>query len=306
MIPLILSASRATDIPAFYGDWFMDRLDRGWLQWINPFNGRTRRVELHRVKAVVFWTKDPSRFFKHLDALDRRIPAYYFLFTLNDYEPEDLEPAVPPLNHRIEMFQRLSDRLGRHRVIWRSDPLLLTETLDADTLLARIRFIGDRIHRYTDRQVFSFARIREYAKVRRNLDRCGIPWRDIAPAERNRMVRSLAEMATGWSIRLSACAEDNVAAWPGVEPGRCVDDALIVSINPDPELLRFYRWERTPSGLQRSGLPRIDPGQRQLCRCVVSKDIGRYNTCRHLCRYCYANTATDPDALGSLNGPPGN
>ncbi|HPQ42379.1 MAG TPA: DUF1848 family protein, partial [bacterium] len=151
LTPLIISASRSTDIPAFYGDWFMESLTRGWLDWKNPFNGRIRRVDLSRVKGIVFWTKDPSPFFTHLDALDRKIPAYYFQVTLNNYETEGLEPGLPPLETRIDMFRRLSNRLGKHRVIWRSDPLLLTGTLSAEMLLDRIQFIGDRLHRYTDR-----------------------------------------------------------------------------------------------------------------------------------------------------------
>ena len=126
----IISASRSTDIPAFHADWLKRRLDAGYCKWLNPFNGRTVYVSFQRARAFVFWTKNPAPIMPLLPEFDRRGLAYYFQFTLNNYEAEGLEPNVPPLTERLATFKRLSKMLGSHRVIWRYDPLLLTDTLD--------------------------------------------------------------------------------------------------------------------------------------------------------------------------------
>ena len=115
--PVIVSASRETDIPAFYGDWFMARLRAGYVKWKSPWGGRPLYVSFAKTRVFAFWTKDPAPFLQHLDALDRAGFGYYFLFTLNDYEAEGLEPGVPPLNERIDTFIRLSERIGKGRVV---------------------------------------------------------------------------------------------------------------------------------------------------------------------------------------------
>ena len=109
MTPVILSASRSTDIPAYYGQWFMNRLRAGWCAWVNPFNRRPSYVSFRDVKAVVFWTKNPAPFLQHLDELDARGLHYYFQYTLNDYEREGFEPNVPALEKRIEELQKMYD-----------------------------------------------------------------------------------------------------------------------------------------------------------------------------------------------------
>lgn len=111
--PVIISASRATDIPTFYSDWFISRWEAGYIKWMNPFNNQPLYVSFKNVRAVVFWTKNPRPMFKYLDYMDQNIPNYYFQFTLNDYDQEHFEAKVPKLESRIEAFKELSQRLGK-------------------------------------------------------------------------------------------------------------------------------------------------------------------------------------------------
>jgi hypothetical protein len=127
--PLIISASRSTDIPAFYGDWFMSRLAAGYLQWKSPFGGPPLYVSFVKARVFIFWSKNPAPFFHHLDTLDRSGYRYCFLFTLNDYDDEGLEPRVPQVEERIQTFIRLSQKIGKGRVAWRFDPLVLSDRI---------------------------------------------------------------------------------------------------------------------------------------------------------------------------------
>ena len=188
--PVVLSASRATDVPAFYADWFMHRLRAGFFRWANPFNAaQVQTVSVAKTRAIVFWTKDPAGIEPHLDELDRRGLHYYFQYTLNDYEAEGLEPGLPPLAARIDSFRRLADRLGPERVIWRLDPLLLTDRLGVPEWLDRAAQLMAQLARHTRKLVFSFADIAAYPAVRRNLARAGTGTREFAPVEMEEFAR---------------------------------------------------------------------------------------------------------------------
>ena len=171
--PVIVSASRSTDIPAFYADWFMERLKAGYVKWFNPFNGLPLYVGFQQARLVVFWSKNPKPMLAHLDELDKLIPNYYFQFTLNDYDAERIEPNVPPVSERVETFRVLSQRLVRDRVVWRFDPLILTDGLTVKGLLEKVERLGDQIAPLTSRLVFSFIDIAAYKKVAANMSRGG-------------------------------------------------------------------------------------------------------------------------------------
>ncbi len=130
--PLIISASRATDIPAFHADWFMKRLEAGYCVWCNPFSGQLSPISLKNTKAVVFWSKNPAPMLPRLDELDRYGFCYYFQFTLNDYDKEEFEPNVPPLENRLDTFRRFSEKLGPARMVWRFDPIILSRTISCN------------------------------------------------------------------------------------------------------------------------------------------------------------------------------
>jgi DNA repair photolyase len=296
--PVIVSASRSTDIPAFYGDWFMDRLKAGYIRWKSPFGGTPVFVSFHKTRLFVFWSKNPAPFLPRLDTLDKLGYRYYFLFTLNDYDGEQLEPNVPPLDERIDTFIRLSERIGKGRVVWRFDPLVLSDTLSVGDLLEKARKIGDRVAPFTRRLVFSFVDIEKYAKVQRNLRAGGcMGAREFTEEEVAAFCEGIRSLNRQWGLEITACAERRDLSRYGIGRGQCISYDLMTKEFPDDaELMAFLHPERQQTlagGTQGSDPSRQlkDPGQRNTCRCIVSKDIGQYSTCMHLCAYCYANTS---------------
>jgi hypothetical protein len=292
--PYVISASRSTDVPAFHAQWLKNRLDAGYCKWLNPFNGRTVYVSFQRARAFVFWTKNAAPILPLLPELDRRGLAYYFQFTLNDYEAEGLEPHVPPLAERLATFKHLSQTLGKDRVIWRYDPLLLTDSLAVGDLLAKVERIGRELHPYTEKLVFSFADVTGYAKVKRNLEQSGVRFRDFDESAMHAFAAGLAPLLADWKIAAATCAETVDFAQYGIRHNRCIDGKLLLRISGnDRELLRAFGVDSdpaaSPSGLDQDALK--DKGQRKACGCIASKDIGQYDTCPHLCRYCYANAS---------------
>jgi len=293
--PVIVSASRSTDIPAFYGDWFMERLREGYAKWINPWSGVPVYVSFAQTRLFVFWSKNPAPFLPNLSEISRQGYQYYFLFTLNDYEAEGMEPHIPPLDERIETFRSLSRRIGKEKVVWRWDPLLLTPRLDVKGLLERIRNVGDAIAPCTERMVISFIDIAKYPRVAGNLLKSGSGGvREFTPGEEGDLIAGLAGLNRSWKFRISACGEKRDFSMLGIGKGQCISYDLMARVfGEDTALSRFLGLHDTPTlkgeeTLQTPGSLR-DPGQRPACGCVVSKDIGQYGTCPHLCLYCYAN-----------------
>lgn len=191
--PVIVSASRSTDIPAFYADWFVGRLREGWCEWKNPFNGEVRKVSFDKTRMIVFWSKNPKPMLERLDEEESfGFRQYYFQFTLNDYVNEGLEPNVPCVEERIDTFRRLADRIGRERVIWRFDPLLLTDKISIDVLLERIAKIGRQLKGYTEKLVFSFIDIASYRKVQKIL--AGLGCREFSADDQVKFAKGLAEL----------------------------------------------------------------------------------------------------------------
>ncbi|MEW6584096.1 MAG: DUF1848 domain-containing protein, partial [Nitrospirota bacterium] len=298
--PLIVSASRATDIPAFYADWFMHRLRHGYVKWFNRFNGQSKYVSFQKTRAIVFWTKNAEPMMKHLPEIDARGISYYFTFTLNDYEAEGLEPNVPALRTRIDTFKRLSDILGRERVVWRFDPLILTDDITVDRLLDKIHTVGERIHGYTEKLVISFIDINLYKKVRQNLMSAGFRnIREFTYSDMTRIACGLQEMNRKWKIGIGTCAEAVDLSHYGIRHNKCVDDELMIRVfNRDKELMDFLGHLPSEGGSRsflEAGSEQIkilkDKGQRKYCGCIPSKDIGQYDTCVNGCFYCYANTS---------------
>ena len=279
--PLIVSVSRATDIPAFYADWFFHRLEKSYVRWRNPFAGRDSYVSFRNTRFIVFWSKNPAPLLPYLSTLKERGIGCYIQYTLNDYEAERFEPNVPPLAHRIDIFRRLVDALGMGAVVWRFDPLILTDRINIDTLLQKIARIADALVDYTEKLVFSFADIESYKKVSRNLRQSGIDYREwnkesmLEFASRLSMVNR-----DNWNFRLATCAERIYLSESGIDHNRCIDPELISRIAPNDAVLQNFLYNA-----------RADSGQRKACGCILSKDIGAYNTCPHGCLYCYANTS---------------
>lgn len=292
--PEIISASRATDIPAFYSEWLMNRIRAGYVYWINPFNrNNIQKVSFEKTRVFVFWTKNPAPLIPSLDEIDSRGYHYYFQYTLNDYEKEGLEPGLPPLEERISTFQTLADRIGKERVIWRFDPLLLSGDLTPEKLLERVQDVGDRLHDSTERLVFSFADIDHYRAVRRRL---GESYREFTGDEMDRFAEALSGLNRHWGLTLATCGEERDLSNYGIEKNRCIDDRLLLRLfSEDRKLMEYLgSQQKDLSGNVIENPEKYkklkDTGQREACGCIKSKDIGSYSTCPHLCRYCYANT----------------
>ena len=313
--PVIVSASRSTDIPAFYADWFFHRLKVGYSAWTNPFNGVKSYVSYQDTHFIVFWSKNPRPLLSHLDYLKERNIGCYIQYTLNDYEKEGLERGVPKLSERIDTFKQLVNKLGKGRVIWRFDPLLLTDDISIDTLLSKIEFIGDHLQGYTEKLVFSYADILSYRKVRANLEKSHIPYHEWTELQMLEFAERLAELNKKWGYTLATCGEKVELQQFGIEHNHCVDDALIIRFAyEDKKLMDFLKVKMFPMPVpnlfgESEPLPEDaiilpnntyathgdnrDKGQRLFCGCIVSKDIGEYNTCPHLCEYCYANSSKE-------------
>lgn len=311
--PLIVSASRSTDVAAFYSDWFFHRLNVGYSAWTNPFNGVKSYVAYQNTRFIVFWSKNPFPLIRHLDYLNQRGIGCYIQYSLNDYEKEHLEKGVPPLDFRIKTFKQLVDKLGKGRVIWRFDPLLLTTDISIESLLQKIEHIGDQLQGYTEKLVFSFADILLYRKVKSNLEKNNIPYIDWTHDMMCEFARRLVQLNQKWGYELATCGEK--FDFEGIKHNHCIDDELIIRFAySDAALMRFLKVQIHPLPVpdifgQTAPLPQDaivlpngtyathgnnqDKGQRQFCGCINSKDIGEYNTCPHLCEYCYANASKE-------------
>lgn len=287
--PVIMSASRSTDIPAFYADWFLGRLQAGSSVWVNPFNQERYRVLFNDTRMIVFWSKNPKPMLERLDEVESLgFKQYYFQFTLNDYVTEGLEPNVPPVAERIDTFRHLARRIGKERVIWRFDPLLLSNYLTVDVLLEKIASIGHELQGATEKLVFSFADIQAYRKVGKNLS--GTNCREFSSEEKIEFAKGLRDVNLSLGLEMATCAEDIDLSEYGIKHNKCIDDDLMVRLfHDDAKLMDFIGAEYDMIDGWTIKKSRKDKGQRKACGCIVSKDIGAYNTCPHLCRYCYAN-----------------
>ena len=289
--PIIISASRSTDIPAFYAKWFMNRWRKGYVTWTNPFNKQIDFISFAKTRLLVFWSKNPAPILKYLPELDKSGVNYYFQFTVNDYGDTGLEPHVPSLDKRVETFKALSKMIGKERVIWRFDPLILTQQLGVDQLLERIQRVAELIGPFTEKLVISFADIDVYRKVSSNLRQAGIEWNEFSADTINKIARRLGELKSRFGLKIATCAENVDLKQYGIEHNRCIDDDLMVRVfNRDKALMDFLGYEPSLSG-QVSRPYLKDNGQRDECGCIKSKDIGMKNTCPHSCVYCYANTS---------------
>ena len=321
--PVIVSASRATDIPAFYSDWFFTRLKKGYSVWTNPFNGVPSYISYSNTRFIVFWSKNPKPLIPHLDFLKEYNIGCYIQYTLNDYVKEGLERGVPSLEERIETFKELVSKLGKGRVIWRFDPLILTDKIGVDDLIEKIERIGDSLKDYTEKLVFSYADIASYKKVKANLEKNGINYTEWTEEAMNEFASRLSKMnrERGWNYQLATCGEKIDIEQYGIQHNRCVDDDIMIRFGyKDKELMDFLKVDVhkiQPKAMslfdEIDDAPQIpdgaimldsstyavkkknnkDSGQRQFCGCIISKDIGQYNTCPHLCEYCYANTSKE-------------
>ena len=265
---MILSASRRTDIPNYYSEWLARRFRAGFLCVRNPMNFRqVSRITLNPnvIDCIVFWTKNPAPMLPYLDEYRRYM--YYFQFTLTGYG-KDIEPGLPDKRRiLIPAFCELADRIGRDRVIWRYDPIFLSDHYTLDYHVKAFTRIAEALAGRTGRVVISF--LDDYEKTKRNMK--GINIQGLTKEKMRRLAHSFAVIAGRYGMEIQTCAEKIDLSEYGITHGACIDREYI-------EHLLGCRL--------RAGK---DHGQRPECRCMESVEIGSYHTCRNGCRYCYAN-----------------
>lgn len=262
--PVIVSASRRTDLPAFHAEWFASCLSRGIAEYRNPYSGKPAAVSLSRdrVAAFIFWTRDPRPFLPVLSRIEREGYRSVFHFTVTGL-PREIEPFVPPFAETVPAFRRLSDLLGPRRVLWRFDPLLPGE--DAEGMVARFDRVSKALAGLSTRCTVSIAHpYRKSLRATRHLP--GI-WE--ASAELGSAAERIAALGRERGFAMLSCCTP-LFAKRGIPPGACVDGGYLRDLFPGTDI------PLSPSPVR--------PG----CLCHSSRDIGSYHTCRHGCLYCYA------------------
>ncbi len=267
---MIISASRRTDIPSYYSEWFFRRLEAGFVCIRNPMNPRqVSRVSLSPevVDGFVFWAKNPTPMLGKLGRLEGF--PYYFQFTLNAYG-QDMEVNLPSKNDVIiPAFQALSRKIGPERVIWRYDPIILTPKYTLEYHIHYFEELARRLAGYTEKCVISFVDL--YRHIQNASQQ--MQFLPLKNAEMFTLAAQFSEIAQKYRLTLETCAEAVDLSQFGIRHGHCIDGAL------------FEKITGVPLALAK------DKNQRAECGCMASIDIGMYDTCRNGCKYCYANHA---------------
>ena len=268
---MIISASYKTDIPTFYGRWFLHRLNAGYCKMVNPYNRQSVHVPLSReaVDGFVFWTKNIGPFLPILAEVHRRGFPFIVQHTITGY-PQVLESAVVKAGTAVDHLRRIAEEYGPRVAVWRYDPILLTSVTSAEWHLANIERLAKQLAGVTDELVVSV--IQPYAKTKRNLgiasEQHGLTWHHPSEAWLRQFLEVIASCVRSFGIRLTVCSQPQYATGPLGE-ARCVDAGRLADI---------------------AGRPFSTPlrGNRPGCACYQSRDIGEYDTCPHGCVYCYA------------------
>lgn len=270
--------------------WFINAWENGHCYWKNAYTKEQIKINFDKTRCIVFWSKNYAPLIKEWEFI-KGLPNTIFQFSLNNYELENYEKSLTPLKFRIETFKKLSNLAGKDRVIWRFDPLILSDKLNLAEILKRVEKLGDELSPYTTKFVFSFLDIAFYKKVSRNLARSGL--REFSDDEMREFGLNLAKFNKGWNLELSSCCEEIDLSEFGIKNGKCIDeDALVRNFRGDERLMEHLgiEFETTLFGekvIKTKSLK--DSGQRKFCHCIKAKDIGFYDSCPHGCIYCYAN-----------------
>lgn len=263
---MIISASRRTDIPAWYPEWFMNRLREGEVLVPNPYNRKkVSRIALSpdAVDCIVFWSKNPEPMRPYLREIGEMGYRYYFQMTITDYGQE-MEPETPGTADAMATFLLMSEELGKERMDWRFDPILLTKEYTKAYHLEKFEMMCEWLHRATTRCMVSF--VDAYR---------GSPFQELEREEIEELAEGLGKIAGRYQLPLYSCAEKLDLKRYGICRGSCIDKEKIRKI-------AGYKLD-----------VKKDPGQRKECRCAASIDIGVYDTCIGGCRYCYAVRSTE-------------
>lgn len=265
---MIISASRRTDLPAYYSEWLFNRIKEGYVLVRNPMNThQISRIPLSPdvVDGIVFWTKNPVPMMNRLSELDPY--HYYFQFTLTPYD-RDAEPGLPSKNQvLIPAFQKLSRMIGREKVVWRYDPILFNDRYTMDYHCRYFKVLAAKLGDYTEKCTVSFLDL--YASTVRNTRSLNVQAE--TREQQFEIMEKFAKIGRTYGIDIDTCAEKMDLKRLGIPHGHCIDRERL-------ERIGGYRL-----AIEK------DPNQRAECGCIASIDIGAYDTCPNGCRYCYAN-----------------
>jgi hypothetical protein len=269
---VIISASYKTDIPTFYGTWFMNRLRAGYCKVVNPWNrNQVIRVSLerHDVDGIVFWTKNIGPFLPHLQEVSERGFPFMVQYTINGYH-RTLEQAVVDSRRSVEHVRWLAREYGPRVCVWRYDTIVISSLTPVDFHLQNFERLCKELEGATDEVVISFVHL--YKKTLRNMEKAakalGFEWEDPPVDVKRRLAAQLVEIAHAHGMQLSICAQRDYLV-PGAADAHCIDATRLEDIGCRPI---------------RADLR----GGRKECGCFASRDIGEYDTCPHGCVYCYA------------------
>lgn len=268
---MIISASYKTDIPTFYGEWFMNRLRAGYCKMVNPYNRRVIRVSLlpDAVDGIVFWTKNVGPFLKHLPDVRRLGFPFILQHTINSY-PRILEQAVVDSSKAVEHFRKVAEDFGPRVCVWRYDTIVNSSVTPREFHVETFSRLARALEGATDEVVISFAHL--YRKTLRNMERAatehGFTWSDPSEEWKRNLATELAGIAAAHRIQLTVCSQPQFIA-PGCAEARCVDATRITDVTGRP-------------------VKACLKGNRKECGCFESRDVGEYDTCPHGCVYCYA------------------
>lgn len=285
---MIISASRRTDIPAFYSKWFLNRIEAGYCNVPNPFNpSKVSCVSLkpEDVDVIVFWTKNVFPMLERLYKLNERGFNYFFHYTINGY-PTDIEPFTPSLEDSINAFIRLADQIGPVKVIWRYDPILISNITPFDYHVERFQRIAESLASHTHRVMISIADT--YRAAQRRLKEAHVEYLSYNVEDQGfiNLLDKIADIANNAGLDIYSCAEAVDLSSHGIKPGKCIDDVYICKV---------FGIDVTSTK---------DRNQRQECGCIPSKDIGQYDTCLHGCKYCYAVKGWEQSMANSIKHSP--
>ena len=272
---VIINTGQRTDIPAFYSRWFANRLREGFVCVRNPYDPQQvsrYRLDPSVVDVIGFCTKDPAPMFRYKDLL--KDYGQYWFVTVTPYG-KDVEPFVPDKHRILDDVVKLSETVGTDSVVWRYDPIFISEKYSAEYHLRAFEKIASALEGAVKTAVISFIDL--YPKVRRNFPEA----REVTKEQRLFLGKEMIRIASCRGMTVKPCAEGDELATYGADCSGCMT-------------VRDY--EKAIG--KRLTVPK-KKGARAQCACYLSCDVGAYDTCRHLCRYCYANSSPEKVAASS-------
>lgn len=263
---MILNTGNRTDIPAYYSQWFYNRIKEGYALSRNPYYPeQVQKFYLNPdvVDVICFCTKNPAPMLPRISEIDEF--AQFWMVTITPYG-KDIEPFVPDKENVMESFKELSRRVGVRAVSWRYDPIFITEKYSFEWHICSFEQMAENLSGYTDHCIISFIDL--YEKTKRNFPEvCAV-----SRTEQEKIVKAFVEIGARYGIRIKTCEESEHLAEFGADVSGCLTKEVL---------------ERALGCSM--DIPKSAVGARSECACLLGNDIGMYNTCGHGCKYCYAN-----------------